>query len=246
FDMPRPGATYTAANLNQKVFFHRLESEQADDALVLARPDHPDWRFETHVSDDGRYIVVEVRNSTARRNRIFYKSVHAGEFVALIDNFDAGFEFVGNDGTRFYFWTNHSAPRGRLVAIDLTQPDPSSWQSVIAEGEDALESVRLIGDTLVALYVRDGQHELKLFERSGACLQGPALPTPGSILSIDGERDDREMFYIFHSFVYPPTVFRYDFAERTNTLIAQPRLAFDFERYEIRQEFAISKDGTRV
>ncbi|TMC53074.1 MAG: S9 family peptidase, partial [Chloroflexi bacterium] len=55
-----------------------------------------------------------------------------------------------------------------------------------------------------------------------------------------------EMFYICHSFVYPPTVFRYDFAERTNTLIAQPRLAVDFERYEIRQEFAISKDGTRV
>ncbi|TMC53076.1 MAG: S9 family peptidase, partial [Chloroflexi bacterium] len=115
FDRPRPGATYTAANLNQKVFFHRLESEQADDALVLALPDHPDWRFDTHVSDDGRYIVVEVRNSTARRNRIFYKSVHAGALVALIDNFDAGFEFVGNDGTRFYFWTNHSAPRGRLV-----------------------------------------------------------------------------------------------------------------------------------
>ncbi len=247
YDEPTTGATYTAANLNQKLCFHRLGNTQTDDNLVLARPDHPDWRFATEVSDDGRYLIVHVRNSTARRNRIMYQDMSTGgELRDLIDNFEAGFDFVGNDGTQFYFWTNHQAPRGKLVVIDLTRPEPEQWRTLIAEGEDPLESVSFVGDTFVALYLRDAHHSLKLFDCQGNPLRDIVLPTFGSLLSIEGERADTELFYVFHSFAYPPTVFRYDFATHTSALIAESRVDFDFRQFETTQRFATSRDGTRV
>ncbi len=247
FDEPEPSAAYTAANFNQKICFHRLDSEQADDTLVLARSDHPDWRFGTQISDEGRYLIVHVRNSTARRNRIFFKDLTcSAEFVALIDNFEAGYDFVGNDGTCFYFWTNHDAPRGALIAIDIAQPDAAHWQMLIAEGDDALEAVSVVHDTFVALYLHDAHHRMTLFDLNGQFVHDIALPTLGSILSLDGERDDHEMFYIFHSFAHPPSLYRFDFTQRAINLIAAPELDFDLSVYETTQAFATSKDGTRV
>ena len=39
----------------------------------------------------------------------------------FLDAFDANYTIVGNDGPTFYVATNHDAPRGKLVAIDLGQ-----------------------------------------------------------------------------------------------------------------------------
>ena len=247
YDAPAPGAAYTAANWNQKVFFHRLGRSQADDSLVLARPDHPDWRFATAVSDEGRYLVATVRNSTARRNRVLYKDLSANvHWRDLIDSFEAGFEFVGNDGTRFYFWTNYQAPCGKLVAIDVQTPEPRLWETLIPEEADPLDAVQMVHDTFVCLYQHEAQHQLRLVDKTGRGGNTIELPAAGSVLDIQGERDDAELFYSFHSFLFPPAVFRYDFGTEQNTVVAQTRVNFDFGPYEVEQQFATSRDGTRV
>ena len=35
----------TAEALNQKIYFHKLSAAQADDRLIYARPEHPDWEI---------------------------------------------------------------------------------------------------------------------------------------------------------------------------------------------------------
>src|SRR6185295_16708701 len=73
-----------------------------------------------------------------------------------------------------------------------------------------------------------------------------ALPTLGTVGSITGERRDTEMFYAFTSFLYPTTIFRYDFAAAKTTVFKAPTLDFDPSGYETEQVFFKSKDGTRV
>src|SRR5438874_8715885 len=62
----------TSVNRFQKVYYHRLGSDQTQDVLVYERPDQPDWGFNAEVTDDGRYVVLNVWLGTDRRNRVHY------------------------------------------------------------------------------------------------------------------------------------------------------------------------------
>ena len=53
--------------------------------------------------------------------------------IRLLDDADSQFVFLGNDGAIFYFKTDLDAPRGRVIAINLTQPDRDSWKEIILE-----------------------------------------------------------------------------------------------------------------
>ena len=55
---PTEGDEYQDVNLNQRLYFHRVGTEQADDILVYQRPDHPDWGFDGGVSDDGERLFI--------------------------------------------------------------------------------------------------------------------------------------------------------------------------------------------
>lgn len=54
-------------------------------------------------------------------------------WVKLIDNFDAEYEYVTNEGTVFTFKTNLDAPRYRLINIDFASPDQSNWKELIPQ-----------------------------------------------------------------------------------------------------------------
>lgn len=54
-------------------------------------------------------------------------------WVKLIDNFDAEYEYVTNEGTLFTFKTNLDAPRYRLINIDFASPAQSNWKELIPQ-----------------------------------------------------------------------------------------------------------------
>lgn len=54
-------------------------------------------------------------------------------WVKLIDNFDAEYEYVTNEGTVFTFKTNLDAPQYRLINIDFAQPAVSQWKELIPQ-----------------------------------------------------------------------------------------------------------------
>jgi prolyl oligopeptidase len=243
----------TSVNRLQKVYYHRLGTEQAQDALVYERPDQPDWGFSAAVTDDGRYAVLHVWLGTDRRKRIYYldlKDAHrpsvTGEVVHLIDAFDASYGFLGNDGPVFYFLTDLDAPRKRVIAIDTRQPAPAHWREVLPQSEDVLESVQIIHDRFVANYMHDAHSRLRLFALDGKLLKDLELPTLGTVASLSGERRDTEMFYAFTSFLYPTTIFRYDFTTGTTSVFKAPAIGFDPSGYETKQVFYASRDGTRI
>ncbi|MEP7199272.1 MAG: prolyl oligopeptidase family serine peptidase [Chloroflexota bacterium] len=264
YDAPAAGEAFAQTNYDQKLYFHRLGATQSDDMLIYERPDHKEWGFHAEVTDDGRYLVLHVSQGTDERNRVFYAEDPKGfvkrprseaerdqnpsglKMIELIPDLEAAYQFVGNDGARFYFRTDLDAPRGRLIALDVTQPDKAHWQTLIAEQDDTLEQVTMAHDQFAAVYLHHAHHRLTLHERSGALARELALPTMGALVSVNGHRDDAELFYAFHSFVVPPTNYRYDFARGTNELLESPAVEFDASPYVTRQVFATSKDGTRV
>ena len=132
YDEPPVGAAFQKTNLNQKVFYHRVGTAQSEDVLVYKRPDEPTWGFGLKVSEDGRYLVINIWKGTDDKYRVLYKDLTEpyGMPVDLIENFDSEYSFIGNDGTTFYFVTDLDAPRKRIVAIDVSEhrlvPSPPS------------------------------------------------------------------------------------------------------------------------
>ncbi|HYL54744.1 MAG TPA: prolyl oligopeptidase family serine peptidase [Gemmatimonadales bacterium] len=243
----------TDVNRFQKLYYHRLETDQAQDVLVYERPDQPDWGMNAEVTDDGRYAVLTVWLGTDRRNRVYYLDLKSakrptvkGDVVRLLDDFDASYAFVGNDGPVFYFLTDLDAPRKRVIAIDTRHPERARWRELIPQGQDVLEGIQIIHDTFVANFMHDAASRLRLYALDGRMLKDLELPTLGSVGSITGERKDDEMFYAFTSFLYPTTIFRFDFRSGATSVFKAPAIDFDPSGYETKQVFYTSKDGTRV
>ena len=253
YDPPAPGQDLLGVNYNQRVYFHTRGTPQAEDTLVYERPDHKEWGFRAVVSEDGRYLVLHVTQGTDTRTRLFYQDLDAGgPVVEMIPDLEAAYWFVGNDGPVFYVQTDRDAPRGCLIAIDTAHPDRANWRTVIPEGADTLEHVSLVHGELIAVYLHDAHHQLGRYAKDGALLGHIGLPTLGALplyfnqLQLSGRERDDEMFYAFWSFLYPVTVYRFDFATGESDLLYAPPLKMDTSGYVTRQVFVRSKDGARI
>ena len=245
---PAPGSVppEDAANF-MAVYWHRLGTEQAADALVYDRPDDKEVGFSPFVTDDGRYLLLYVNRGTSPRNGVYWRRIDAdGPFVRLQEVDEARLDPIDIvDGT-LYAITDRDAPRGRLVAIDLAHPQPERWREVLAQGDAVLDFATMAGDVLVVAALRDAHHELARYSLTGAPLGEIALPTIGSVGALSGKWGDRELFLAFTSYLYPTTILRHDTAAGTTAPFFPPAGTFDPAPYETRQVFFHSKDGTRV
>jgi len=253
YPAPKEGESQVSANRDMKLYYHRLGTTQEADVLVYERPDQPDWGFGATVTDDGRYLVITAWQGTDTRNRIYLADL--GDPAApdvraavrpLLDKFDAAYNVLGNDGSVFYFQTTNEAPRWRIVAIDAANAAPAGWREVIPQRDAVLQGAALSGQTVVASYLRDARAELLRYGLDGK-LQGEiALPGIGSVTGPSGERSDPRLFYAFTSYLSPTTILYYNVKTGTGGVFKTPRVAFDPAKYETRQVFYTSKDGTRV
>jgi prolyl oligopeptidase len=248
FPEPASGADLKQSNYNQKVYHHRLGTPQSEDTLVYERPDHKEWLFSSEVSEDGTYLIITVRKSSAPKNRVLYKELgdDQAKVVELIDSFDDEYTFIGNDGPVFWFKTNRDAPRGRVIAIDTRKPDRENWKEVIPQAADALESVSLVGDQFVASYLKDAHTQVKVFDLEGKFVRHVEFPGIGTASGFGGKRKDKETFYSFTGFTTPATIYRYDLATGKSTVLRRPKVDFNPDGYETEQVFYSSKDGTKV
>ncbi|MBC7499876.1 MAG: S9 family peptidase [Herminiimonas sp.] len=248
YDEPKEATKLADINYFQKLYFHQVGTPQADDVLVYDRPDHKEWGFDSQVTDDGHYLIVSIRQGTERKNRVYYKDLRKPDstMVAMLDDFDAAYNFIDNDGPVFWFRTDNNAPRGRIVKIDSRKAAPRHWQTVVPEAAETLQRANLVGNRLVADYLKDARSQISVFALSGKRLPDVALPGIGSVGGFGGKRRDAETFYSFGSFNTPSTIYRYDFAKGRSTLFRQPKVDFDPAAYETRQVFITSKDGTQV
>jgi prolyl oligopeptidase len=248
YDAPEGEDPLKAVNENQKVYFHRLGTDQAQDALVYARPDQPKWGFGTEVSDDGDFLIFSVWQGTDERNRLFYQRLDRdqGKTIELINDLIASFSFIHNQGDTFYFLTDHQAPRSRVIAIDLANPAQESWREVVPQAEATLTRVSAVGGRLVLHYLKDAHSQVVVAGLDGQIEREIALPGLGTAGGLNGGYKDSETFYSYTSFTEPHAIYRLDVETGVSTAFRRPKTGFDGSRYETRQVFYPSKDGTRI
>ena len=250
YDAPKDGAALTGANHYQKLYYHRLGSEQAVDVLVADNPADKEWGFGATVFDGARWVVIGVWKSSGRRNGLMVLPLQQGGFVPgkpqpLNLAFDAQLDPVALLGDTLVLRTDKGAPRGRLVSMSVTDPS-AAWKTVVPEAAEAMVSASGVGGHYLLRYLQDASSLVRVHAADGRLVRELALPGIGTASGFAGEWGDSETFYGFTSLTTPPEVQRLDIASGRSTLFKRPQVAFDPALYETRREFVTGKDGARV
>jgi len=248
YDAPKEATKLADVNYFQKLYYHKLGTTQDADVLVYDRPDEKEWGFHAQTTDDGRYLLIQATKGTARKYRVFYKDLSKpdSKVVPLIDNFEAGYDFIDNVGSVFYFSTDRNAPRQRIVAIDLAKPQEAHWKTIVPESQQTLQSAHMINNQIVAEYLADARSVVKVVDLKGKPVREIQLPGIGSVSGFGGKRGETETFFSFTGFTTPTTIYRLDMKSGASTVFRQPKVAFNPAEYETRQQFFTSRDGTKV
>lgn len=248
YPAPEEGGEFQNLNKNMAVYFHRLGTPQSQDRLVHARPENPEWGFSAEVSRDGRYLFISTWIGTDARYRLEVIDLEeAPDKIEVIeDEFRADFSLVAVVEDVAYFRSTLEASRGRLLSFDLAAGDKAQWQEVIAEREQVLERASLVGDRLVLQYLEDAHARVSVYTLAGKPVRDVALPGLGSVSGFPTAPGDSTTYFSFSSLNRPGTVYRYDIASGDVKQALAPELAFDPDRFVVKQVFYRSKDGTRV
>ena len=247
YDEPK-GDSLKGTNYFQKVYFHKLGTAQSSDTLVYERPDQKDWLFGATVTEDGDYLIITVFQGTDSKTRVYYKDLKKSDsqVVKLLDDFDAAYTFVGNEGSRFWFQTDRKAPRGKIIEIDVNKPGSENWKDAVTETKESLQTSTLVNHRFILNYLKDAYTQVRIHETSGKLVNEVQFPGIGSADGFGGRSNDKETFYSFTGFTAPTTIYRYDMTTGKSTIFRQPKVDFNPADFETKQVFYTSKDGTKV
>ncbi|KAJ1984443.1 hypothetical protein H4R34_000648 [Dimargaris verticillata] len=261
--------TETNSSTHGKLFYHRIGTAQKDDTLVYYDAAKPFQRYGTGLSDDPehRYLILTITEQAGSKNKLYVADLSAHgsadfstlAWTRLVDNYDAGYEFVTCHRTKLYFTSNRDAPRERIVVYDMAHPEAGFTTLVAEHPTDALVDIKPLGqDYLVLQYLHNVMSRAAIHDRAtGAPLATLDFP-PGTLIDLTSRRQDRELFFKVMSYARPGTIYRYELPQHglsriTPTTIApdvfyQSRVApgIDLSPYESKQVWYKGKDGTDI
>jgi len=247
------GLFYTRTDrLHALLFQHVLGTRPSHDTLLFGNEFRgeelgPIDMIQSNVTDDGRYLVVEVnRGVPAKRVDIVFQDLTkpGAPFDVLVWGLDAHFSAIYARGA-WYVRTDYQSPNGRIMKADPGVL-PDQWATVVPEGPDVIDGFSIIGGKIYLRRLKDVKTEVTAYTLDGKPAGAIAMDGIGSASAVYGRAADRYGFFSFESFIVPPTIYRLDTTTGQREVFAQPRIPFDSSQYELTQVFFKSKDGTRV
>ena len=265
--------TETDSNTKQRLMYHVVGEGQEKDVKIWEAGENgfdETWLMGAEISDDGRYAILTVAFGCDAKNRLYVLPLTSdlglppnadhSKALPVVENMDAEYDFVCNEGNLLYFKTNLNAPRGKIVRVDITDASkygkPETLDVVIDEADekDVLEwAYGLKCDVLVCCYLKNARHVLQLRSLGTGELTRVLEELPvGSVAGFSGNREDAECFIKLTGFTSPGTMYRLDTASPLDARAAvfkETELdcgAYTPEDLVTEQVFVKSKDGTGV
>lgn len=247
YDKPEEGKELTAANKFQKIFYHKLGDPQEKDRVVYEDKEHPKRYYGAWVTEDQKYLLLDITEGT-HGNETYFKDLtkEGSQFQPLATGFEFNTNVVDNIDDTFIVQTNNGAPKYKVVLIDSKNPVKENWKTLIPEKEEVLEGIGSAGGKLFANYLKDASTRVYRYDMTGRLESEIQLPAIGSAYGFGGKKEDKILFYMFTSFTYPATIYKYDVTTGKSEVFRKSEVKFNPEDFETKQVFYKSKDGTKV
>ncbi|MFI4897859.1 MAG: prolyl oligopeptidase family protein [Phycisphaerales bacterium JB059] len=203
------------------------------------------------VSDDGRWLGVYYYTGTASMDvwvADLDRWFRTGELELQTASLGRNGTLSGGyfNGDTLITSTTMGSPNGRVVAIDLHNPDFANWKDLIPEDESlVIEGVSFARGIIAVQYMDKAATRIALHRMDGAPIGDLPLPGIGSA-GLAASDDRTEAYLTFASFNMPRSIYRVDLATGDRSLWDRPDVPVNPDAIVVKQVTYPSKDGTEV
>ncbi|MDN6311167.1 MAG: prolyl oligopeptidase family serine peptidase, partial [Psychroflexus sp.] len=246
YDKPE-GSELSAKTDQHKLYYHKLKTDQKNDALIYGDTDEQKHRYVSgYVSEDNKYLMVSASKSTSG-NRLYIKNLTKdnSKLVDVVTDYENDVSVIENVGDKLYITTNLDAPNQRVVTVNAENPTPDNWKDFIPETEHVL-STSTGGGYFFATYIADAVSQVKQYDYDGKLIRDVKLPGIGSVSGFGTKKEEENLYFSFTNYTTPGSIYKYNIAKGTSKLYQKPEIKFDPDQFESQQVFYESKDGTKV
>ncbi len=246
YDKPKEGSQLSGKTQLHKLYYHKLGTSQTQDRLVFGGDATPRRYIGSYITEDQNYLVISASNSTTG-NELYIQDITKKDapIIPVVTGFETEQQVAYAENGKLYISTNMNAPNRKLVVTDAAASTPEHWKDLIAETKFPL-TVSTCGRKLFAQYIKDAVSEIDEYNLDGSKVKTIELPGLGTADGFSGKREEKETYYTFTSYTYPPTIFKYDINSEKSSLYKKPTIKFNPDNYESKEIFYISKDGTKI
>jgi len=242
-------------NFYEEVYFHKLATPVSQDSYVIGKDFPRIAEISLATSDDGRYLLLSVENGDGGQYEHFLSD--SSEKWTQLTQFSDQIISVAFGRDALYMLSRDHAPRGKLMRVPLTDLELKNAVTIVPESTAVIEdfSFSLSGlrpafvITPQRLYVTEligGPTEIHIFDRDGRPLGTVPAEPVSSIDEIVPSQGDNILFENM-SWVDPPAWFGFDATSHKTTMTTLRETSpVSFADVEEAQEFATSKDGTKL
>jgi prolyl oligopeptidase len=248
---PTPGEVPAGEeDYHRHVFHHKLGEDPKNDPKIFGEGLPREAWTSVSLSPDGEKLLFTVSQGWTRDD-LFLQDVKTGERTTLIEGTDAksSAEFV-DKGAKLQVLTTLDAPRKRLLEIDLAKPQQDHWVELLPQDKEAtLEDVTRVDGKLYANYLRNAHSEVAIYNtaQDGGLTEAGKVELPG-IGSVSGlhKTADGKISFSYGSYNFPNATLELEPGTTKPTVKNQDQVPFDFENFDVKQEWFRSVDGTKV
>ncbi len=244
YDKPK-GSELSAKTDQHKLYYHKLGTKQKEDKVIFG--DNIKRRYVGgNVSDDDRYLFITASNATYG-NELYMLDLKDtnSKLITIQDHFNNDTDVIENDGTKLYIFTDVNAPNRKVVSVEASSPKADNWKDFIPETENVLNISTGCG-YFFASYMKDALSLVKQYDYSGKFVRDLVLPGVGTASIGDAKKSEMEMFFSFTNYITPGSIYKFNPASGESKVFVKPNIDFDPSKYESKQVFYNSKDGTKV
>src|SRR5690606_14605438 len=246
YEKPKEGSELSGLTQYHQLFFHKLGTTQKDDQLVFGGLKTPRRYIGAYLTEDERFLVISASNTT-NGNELYIQDLSKADspIQTIVGNFNQNHDIVENQGDKLFIYTNLDAPNYRVVTTDFSSLDPNNWTDLIPETDNVL-NIGTGGGKLFANYLKDATSLVQQYDLEGTLERNIELPGLGTASGFSAKKSEKELYYTFTSYVYPPTIFKYEIESGISNEYNKAGVKFDPSLYESEQVFYSSKDGTKI
>ncbi|HVX25874.1 MAG TPA: prolyl oligopeptidase family serine peptidase [Parafilimonas sp.] len=246
YPTPTKGTELTAIAKNDKIYFHKLGDNQANDKFIYSDTAHPDMGLAVQTSEDGRFLFI-YKFPGSLGFEVLGKRINSNDdFTVLFQGYDYQNGIIGNKGDTLFVNTNEGADNFKIIATDFNNPAKENWKEIIQERKEKLDHASMVGDHIITDYLVNATSKVYQYNTAGRLEFEAALPGLGTASGFGGFADDKYVLYDYTSFTSPPSVYTYTVATGRSEIFKRSNYPLDLNNYETEQIFYTSKDGTKV
>jgi oligopeptidase B len=233
-----------------QIFRHVIGTDPSQDQLVYQEDDET---FVTYIfkTKSKRFLMIVSSQTVSQEYRYLDAGNPFGEFKIFLPREREHEYHIEHFQDRFIIRTNSEAKNFRLVSTPVGKPERQHWQEIIPHREDVyLGDFELFKDYLALEERARGLTQIRVIPWSGGSGHYLEFEEPAyrANLGVNLEFDTTQLRFEYTSMKTPASIYDYDMAARTKTLLKREEVlgGFDPDNYVTERLHAQAADGTIV